>query len=86
MRNIKSWGGSTDRREGNFHFQRVISSPVLVTCNHALYYVVEPDTILNCEKIFTMLIFDVSHMTEKIWRCSIFEADHAISFKNMITR
>ena len=33
-----------------------------------------------------MLIFDVSHMTEKIWRCSIFEADHAISFKNMITR
>ena len=32
-----------------------------------------------------MLIFDVSHMTEKIW-CSIFEADHAISFKNMITR
>ena len=37
-------------------------------------------------KIFTMLIFDVSHMTEKIWRCSIFQADHAISFKNMITR
>ena len=33
-----------------------------------------------------MLIFDVSHMTEKMWRCSIFEADHAISFKNMITR
>ena len=33
-----------------------------------------------------MLIFDASHMTEKIWRCSIFEADHAISFKNMITR
>ena len=33
-----------------------------------------------------MLIFDVSHMTEKIWRCSIFEADHAISFKNMITQ
>ena len=32
-----------------------------------------------------MLIFDVSHMTEKIWGCSIFEADHAISFKNMIT-
>ena len=31
-----------------------------------------------------MLIFDDSHMTEKIWRCSIFEADHAI--KNMITR
>ena len=40
----------------------------------------------SCEKIFTMLIFDVSHMAEKIWRCSIFEADHAISFKNMITR
>ena len=40
----------------------------------------------SCEKIFTMLIFDVSHMTEKIWRCSIFEVDHAISFKNMITR
>ena len=33
-----------------------------------------------------MLIFDVSHMTEKIWRWSIFEADHAISFKNVITR
>ena len=33
-----------------------------------------------------MLIFDVSHMTEKIWHCSIFEADNAISFKNMITR
>ena len=33
-----------------------------------------------------MLIFDVSHITEKIWRCSIFEADHAISLKNMITR
>ena len=33
-----------------------------------------------------MLIFDVSHMTEKIWRCSIFEVDHAISFKNMVTR
>ena len=33
-----------------------------------------------------MLIFDVSHMTEKIWCRSIFEADHAISFKNMITR
>ena len=39
----------------------------------------------SCEKIFTMLIFDVSHITENIWRCSIFEADHAISFKNMIT-
>ena len=33
-----------------------------------------------------MLIFDVSHMTEKMLCCSIFEADHAISFKNMITR
>ena len=33
-----------------------------------------------------MLIFDVSHMTEKIWRCSIFGVDHAISFKNMITQ
>ena len=33
-----------------------------------------------------MVIFDVSHMTEKMWRCSIFEADHAISFENMITR
>ena len=33
-----------------------------------------------------MLIFDVSHMIEKMWRFSIFEADHAISFKNMITR
>ena len=33
-----------------------------------------------------MLIFDVSHMTGKIWRCSIFEVDYAISFKNMITR
>ena len=33
-----------------------------------------------------MLIFDVGHMTEKMCRCSIFEADHAISFKNMITR
>ena len=32
-----------------------------------------------------MLIFDVSHMSENIWRCSISEADHAISFKNMIT-
>ena len=40
----------------------------------------------SCEKIFTVLIFDVSYMTEKIWRCSIFEADHTISFKNMITR
>ena len=40
----------------------------------------------SCEKIFTMLIFDVSHMAEKIWRCSIFEVDHAISFKNMITQ
>ena len=28
-----------------------------------------------------MLIFDVSHMTEKIWRCSIFKVDHAISLK-----
>ena len=36
------------------------------------------------EKICVMLIFDVSHMTKKIWRCSIFEVDHAISFKNMI--
>ena len=51
-------------------------------------------SIAACEKIFTMLIFDVSlkkydcniYMTEKIWRCSIFEVDHAISFKNMITR
>ena len=35
-----------------------------------------------------MLIFDVSHMTEKIWRCFIFdhEVDHDISFENMITR
>ena len=33
-----------------------------------------------------MLVFDVSHMTEKIWRCSIFEAGHAINFKNMVTR
>ena len=33
-----------------------------------------------------MLIFDVSHMTEKMWRCFIFDAGHAISFKNMITR
>ena len=33
-----------------------------------------------------MLIFNVGHMTEKIWPCSIFEADHAISFENMITR
>ena len=33
-----------------------------------------------------MLIFDVSHMTEKIWRCPIFEVDHAFSFKNRITR
>ena len=33
-----------------------------------------------------MLIFVVSHMTEKIWRCSIFEVDHAISFKNMIAQ
>ena len=33
-----------------------------------------------------MLKFDVSHTTENIWRCSIFEADHVISFKNMITR
>ena len=39
----------------------------------------------SCEKIFTMLIFDVSHMTEKMWRCCIFEVDHAISLKNMIT-
>ena len=28
-----------------------------------------------------MLIFDVSHMTEKIWHCFIFEVDHTISFK-----
>ena len=33
------------------------------------------------DKILAMLIFDVSHVTEKIWRCSIFEVDHAISFK-----
>ena len=33
-----------------------------------------------------MLIFDVSHMTEKIFRCSIFEVDHTTSFENMITR
>ena len=35
----------------------------------------------SCEKILAMLIFDVSHMTEKVWRCSIFQVDHAISFK-----
>ena len=40
----------------------------------------------SCEKIVAMLIFDVSPMTKKIWRCSIFEVDHAISFENMITR
>ena len=28
----------------------------------------------SCEKIVTMLIFDVSHMTENIWRYSIFQA------------
>ena len=39
----------------------------------------------SCGKIFTMLIFDASHMTENILRCSISQADHAISFKNMIT-
>ena len=26
----------------------------------------------SCEKIWAMLIFDVSHMSKKIWRCSIF--------------
>ena len=40
----------------------------------------------SCEKIFAMLIFDANHMSEKLWGCSIFEVDHAISFKNMITR
>ena len=40
----------------------------------------------SCEKILAMMIFDVSHMNENLWRCSIFEVDHAISFKNMITR
>ena len=33
-----------------------------------------------------MLLFDASHMTEKLWGCSIFEVDHAISFKNMVGR
>ena len=35
--------------------------------------------------MFAMLIFDAGHMTEILWRCSIFEVHHAISFKNMIT-
>ena len=38
----------------------------------------------SCEKMFAMLIFDASHMTEKLWGCSIFRVDHAISFKNVI--
>ena len=39
----------------------------------------------SCEKIFAMLLFDASDMSEKLWDCSIFEVDHAISFKNMTT-
>ena len=35
----------------------------------------------SCEKICAMLIFDVSHMTEKIWRCSIFEVTTLLVLK-----
>ena len=31
-----------------------------------------------------VLIFDANHTTEKLWGCSIFEVDHAISFKKII--
>ena len=36
--------------------------------------------------MFAMLIFDASHMTEKLWGYSIFKVGNAISFKNMIDR
>ena len=32
-----------------------------------------------------MLIHDVSHMTEKIWRCSIFEVEHAITVEPLLS-
>ena len=84
------------------HYQKKRSQEVTLQCDSRYYlyeifmpYVFKmsiaihenlPTSKQSCEKIFTMLIFDVSHMTEKIWRCSIFQVDHAISFKNMITR
>ena len=38
----------------------------------------------SCENIFAILIFDANHTTEKLWGCSIFEMDHAISFQKII--